>query len=395
MGDGWRRVPLGAVARLDIDPVRVRPGDSYRIAGVLNAGQGVFGRGTIDGTETNYHSLHRLHEGQLVMRKLTAWEGPITTVPPEFDGFFVSPEFPTYTFGSDLDPHFMRLICQRPEFWEAMRLRSTGTVQRRKRVSPSQLLSVEIDLPPLVEQRRIADLFRSLDATVASIRECESRSLTARDAIRQAVFAPHVAASEKSLGDVATWYSGGTPKAGEPTYYGGSIPWAVISDMNDGVLTQTASSISEAGLAAIGGRRAVVGAVLVSMYGSIGRVAMAGVPVATNQAIAWGVFDETRVLAGYGFHWLRHQQAQISALGRGATQRNINRAIIRAFPIPVPPLSEQRIAVALLDSLDAYVVSLRVTRDRQSAVRSQLSSQVLSGGQLIPGSYDRFLDTAS
>ena len=41
MRDGVAIVPLGEVARLDIEKVPVVPGTTYQIAGVLNAGQGI------------------------------------------------------------------------------------------------------------------------------------------------------------------------------------------------------------------------------------------------------------------------------------------------------------------------------------------------------------------
>jgi type I restriction enzyme, S subunit len=83
MREGWRRLPLGKVAVLDIDRVTVESDHSYTVAGVLNAGNGLFPRETIGGSATNYPALYRLHTDQLVMRKLTAWEGPITTVGEE------------------------------------------------------------------------------------------------------------------------------------------------------------------------------------------------------------------------------------------------------------------------------------------------------------------------
>jgi len=168
MREGWRQVPLGDVARLDIERVPVVPTESYRIAGVLNAGRGLFERETIRGDQTNYPVLHRLRAGQLVMRKLTAWEGPITTVSLEFDGLFVSAEFPTFTLGPELFPEYMALVCERPAFWEAMRDRSAGSVQRRKRVNPAELLRIFVDVPPVAEQRRIVDLVGSAAEAVAS-----------------------------------------------------------------------------------------------------------------------------------------------------------------------------------------------------------------------------------
>src|SRR5690348_6196599 len=110
MREGWPAVALSEVARLDVERVPVVPGQMYKVAGVLNAGQGMLERDPIDGSDTNYSVLHRLRVGQLVMRKLSAWEGPITVVPTEFDGHVASPEFPTFSLNeARLLPQSMRL----------------------------------------------------------------------------------------------------------------------------------------------------------------------------------------------------------------------------------------------------------------------------------------------
>jgi type I restriction enzyme S subunit len=186
MREGWSQVRVGDVAHLDVDRLPVTVGETYKIAGVLNAGQGLLEREPIDGSGTNYPALYRLRAGQLVMRKLTAWEGPITVVPPGFDGSFVSPEFPTFTLDQSLiSPEYMRLVCQRPEFWGQMRDRSTGSVQRRKRVSPGQLAQIRFDLPPLSEQRRIVDLIGAVDTAIQESWNEHEAALGAANAVRE------------------------------------------------------------------------------------------------------------------------------------------------------------------------------------------------------------------
>jgi type I restriction enzyme S subunit len=153
----WRRVPLREVMSLDISKVAVIPDAEYAIAGVLIAGRGLFRRPSIHGADTTYERLHQLRAEQLVYRKLTAWEGPITVVPAEFDGAFVSPEFPTFTLDQNrLLPEFMRFVCQMPAFHNEMKSRSKGTAERRGRLNPADLLEIEIDLPTLDDQRRVA-----------------------------------------------------------------------------------------------------------------------------------------------------------------------------------------------------------------------------------------------
>jgi len=165
----WETFALGDVAKLGIDRVRVEPDAEYGMAGLLIAGQGLFRRETIIGRATAYPTLHRLHAGQLVMRKLTAWEGPITTVPDAYDGAFVSTEFPTFTLNQSLLlPEYMRLICQRLDFHAEMKMRSTGTAERRKRLNPDGLLAINVMLPPVRIQLEIVAAIAAIDAAAAS-----------------------------------------------------------------------------------------------------------------------------------------------------------------------------------------------------------------------------------
>jgi len=179
---------------------------------------------------------------------------------------------------------------------------------------------------------------------------------------------------ETTLGEIAEWGSGGTPKAGETAYYSGvTIPWAVIADIQDAPLLTTASTITDAGLAQIG-HMAPADAVLVTMYGTVGRVALTRFSVATNQAIAWGIPNKSAVLPEFLFILLRSHAAKLDSLARGATQRNINRAIIRSLPISLPPLDVQRRIVDLVSALDGHIKSLRA--EAQALTRMTLTAAV-------------------
>ncbi len=170
--------------------------------------------------------------------------------------------------------------------------------------------------------------------------------------------------AESSLGEIASWYSGGTPKAGTAEYYGGDIPWAVIADLTDGPVSTTASTITPEGLAQIGGRVAPAGAILVSMYGTVGRLGVATRPMATNQAIAWAVVDESRALPEYIFAVIASNRNALIALARGATQQNINREILRELRLLLPPVDKQRRIVSVVGVCDDVINRNRGGADR-------------------------------
>lgn len=156
--------PLGDLMHLDIQRCPIDATQTYRGAGVLNAGQGLIDRGKFRGRDTGYSAMNALRANQVVMRKLTAWEGPITVVPEEFDGYLASNEFPTFTLTAGVSRGWVRHVCRTRRLWDEMRSRVTGTVQRRKRLSPDQLLSVSLPIPTFDQQEQAAVALDALEA---------------------------------------------------------------------------------------------------------------------------------------------------------------------------------------------------------------------------------------
>lgn len=192
-----------------------------------------------------------------------------------------------------------------------------------------------------------------------------------------AVFAPPETWRDLTLADVARWSSGGTPKAGTTEYYGGEIPWAVIGDLNDGVVTSTASTITEAGLSNSSAKVVPAGTLLVAMYGSIGKLGMAGIPMATNQAIACAV-PNPDIDPQYLFHYLKSQREDLLRAGKGGAQQNISQTVLRAWSISVPPLDDQRRLAVLLDEIDVRRVSIADRLAAAHAILNRLRAAVLA-----------------
>ncbi len=188
--------------------------------------------------------------------------------------------------------------------------------------------------------------------------------------------------TETTLGDVAEWFSGGTPKAGKPEFYeGGDIPWVVIADLMKTEVYETATCITPAGLSQIGGRLAPVGSVLISMYATVGRPGIALVPVATNQAIAWSIPNSKLIESRFLLLVAQSLEVEISSMARGATQRNINRAMLREFKFLLPPPVEQKRIVDVVSSVDAYIDALQQQADTARNLFSSVCAEVFSANE--------------
>jgi type I restriction enzyme S subunit len=187
--------------------------------------------------------------------------------------------------------------------------------------------------------------------------------------------------SEATLGAVATWGSGGTPRATEASYYGGDIMWAVIGDLTDGLITRTAGTITPLGLANSSAKIVEAGSLLVAMYGaSIGRLGIAGSPMATNQAIAFANGHPGLMGNKFLFWFLRWQRRHLISAGKGAAQPNISQGILKSWRVVVPPLEEQRMIAAVIEErfsrLDQAELLLRGARRRAERMRQALLAAI-------------------
>jgi type I restriction enzyme S subunit len=389
----WETVSLGDVATLDIERVPVRPDDEYRPVGVKIAGQGLFWREAIRGSETNYTTLNRLREGRLVMRKLTAWEGPITTVRPEFDGGYVSSEFPTFALDETrLLPEYMRLVCQRPSFHAEMRMRSTGTAERRNRLKPDDLLSIEIDLPGLDEQAAIVGVVATLDEAIEATRvERETNVHLRRALLSHAVAGLSArAAMSEPLGDLADVTSGiAWSKADERDAVSGVAALRVANVQLDGIdLTELRYVDS----AAAGADKKLLnknGVVLVRTN-TPERVGNAQVVPDAAVGMTYSSFliqvtanseDDAKLVLRFLQSPAIQDAMTARARGRGtsASLTNIPVTWLRTLDVPVASDSDRRELLAPLDHLDELAANVRAEAVRLKALRESLLESLLGG----------------
>ncbi len=114
----------------------------------------------IDGT-TKYFVRK---SGQFIYGKQNLHKGAIGLVPHLYDGFFSTQDIPCFDFHSDCDPNWFLNIFSQKHFYESLENIAAGTGSVR--IHPNELFKVPIPVPPLVEQKKIADILTSVDDTI-------------------------------------------------------------------------------------------------------------------------------------------------------------------------------------------------------------------------------------
>lgn len=380
----WRRVLLGEVATVDIDRVSVETGCTYPVAGVYSEGKGLFARGELAAAETGYRELFRLRAGQLVMRKLTAWEGPVAVVPPAFDGFFASPEFPTFTLQSEqVEPGFVSVLCRQPTFWAALADRATGSVQRRRRVSPQRLLDVPILLPPRAEQRRLAALFDACDAATAAATEVGRSAEGVRTAMREELLGQQEY-ELVPLGEVVDIPSKLVDPGAQPY---ASMPHVGVDRMESWtgrVLPLRTAQEDEV----TSGKHVFAPGDIV--YAKI-RPALAKVALLDIDGLCSADAYPLRVRPGVDAAYLvealltrRFVEQAVARSGRTKMPK-INRSELFRLPVPMPDYDEQRRLASLLGAAGAQGTAAARYADVSRRLFRELGESLLAGGASTQG----------
>jgi type I restriction enzyme S subunit len=186
------RLTMASIATQVRRKVAVEPGKVYPLLGVRWYGKGAFLREEVTSETAKARHYYQVRRGDLVYNRLFAWKASFAVIPPELDGRFVSSEFPLFQIDpTRAIPEFILLVLLRQETIDQVLAESTGSTSvSRNRWREEFFFELDVDLPPIDEQRRRVDALVHFDLYLDSLRaQLESAEL-ARRAVAEAVSAP-------------------------------------------------------------------------------------------------------------------------------------------------------------------------------------------------------------
>ncbi len=158
------------------------------------------------------------------------------------------------------------------------------------------------------------------------------------------------------IDDVGT---GGTPRTGDAASWDGEVLWLtpkeVVRRRAGLFVTQTERTITERGLRTSGARVLAPGTVMLTKRAPVGAVAVAAVPMATNQGfLNFACGPRLRPL--YLAYWLLANRPYLDRVANGSTYPELYKADLFEFEIAVPDLDAQDRAVEFFTSLEFLIL---------------------------------------
>ena len=267
--------------------------------------------------------------------------------------------------------HYYLMYLYRSGYTEGLQHATTGI----RNLDFHTYLEAEIPAASKSEQKETAAILWKLQRTIAT----QDRLIATTRELKQAAMAKlftmgcssevqketeaglmPVSWMLKSIGDMASIGSGGTPSRGSPAYWrNGTIPWVKTGEVDYCVITNTEEKITEEGMAASAAKLYPAGTLLVAMYGqgvTRGKVALLGIDATTNQACAAIRLTTNTVLKEFLFHTLTFNYERLRGLAHGGQQQNLNADLIRSFTVGLPPtIAEQRQIADALTTIDRKI----------------------------------------
>ncbi|WP_420453815.1 restriction endonuclease subunit S [Ilumatobacter sp.] len=282
---------------------------------------------------------------------------------------------------SEADGRFLNELVRSPDGQRFLESHCFTGSTNQIELSCTQLAEMPVVVPPLEEQRRIAEILDTIDETIQATESVIAKLERVRSGLAHSLFGAIEAPSAR-LRDVASLTSGSTPSRSRDDYWNGSIPWVKTGEVRGNVIDGTEELITDRALSECPLDVYRVGTVLVAMYGqgtTRGRVAMLGVPATTNQACA-AITSAPEVLdESYLFEFLKYSYDALRSLSHGSHQENLSTRLVGDFELPVPPLAEQTQVVTVLDSASARLTAEKADLEKLRRARAGLADDLLSG----------------
>jgi len=149
--------------------------------------------------------------------------------------------------------------------------------------------------------------------------------------------------SKVRLGDICEVVTGSTPKTGNESYWDGDIDWITPAELSDDtyLVTESVRKITSEGALKTGLKSFPEGTVILSSRAPIGKVAIAGKKLYCNQGFKNLICSE-RIENTYLFWFLKGNTEYLNNLGRGATFKELSKAIVEGIEINLPPKDVQK-----------------------------------------------------
>ena len=277
----------------------------------------------------------------------------------------------------------------------------SGSTPSRQRVDPKSFYQIRVPLPPLPEQKKIAQVLSTVQRAI----EAQERIIQITSELKKVLMyklftegtrgepqkQTEIGLIPKSwevvkLGKVARIERGkfSHRPRNEPRFYGGDFPFVQTGDIAncDGYIRSHVQTLNEEGLAI--SKMFRKGTILITIAANIGFTGILEFDSACPDSLI-GISPSNRIQTEFLNYYLMTQQSMMDRLAPKGTQKNINIQFLKPWPVPLPDKKEQEEIAAAFGALDQKTRYALVKRQGLQILFHTLLHELMTAGIQVDG----------
>ena len=283
--------------------------------------------------------------------------------------------------------YYMKLI--------AKKLENIASGSTFKAIRKPELEALELRLPPLSEQKKIAQVLSTVDQASEKVGEAIEKTQRLKRGLMHELLTRgigHKEFKETEIGMIPkNWearkiekicidfVSGGTPSTSNKKYWNGEIPWMTSAFITEREIKTGQRYITKEGLRNSATNVVPKDNLVVATRVGIGKAAINRVDLAISQDLTGMIIDKKQAYPDFLYWALTNSETKLRSLAQGSTIKGILREGLGKIKLPLPPLAEQQEIAEILSSVDKRVEALRSKKEKLEKVKKRLMEDLLTG----------------
>lgn len=243
--NAWSIKPVANILEKVSNPVNVNPEMVYHEIGIRSHGKGIFYKEPIFGQELGNKRVFYVEPDCFVVNIVFAWEQAIAKTTTDEKGKIASHRFPMFKPRKDLcDIDYILYLFKSRKGKYLLELASPGGAGRNKTLGQSEFSKLELILPPIEEQKKIAKILFTWEKAIGTTEQLLANSQKQKKALMQQLLTGKKRLLDSNgvrfsgewvhgrLGELCTFKGGSAFKEEYQGHSEGDLPFIKVSDMN-------------------------------------------------------------------------------------------------------------------------------------------------------------------
>jgi len=256
---------------------------------------------------------------------------------------------------------------------------------------------VSVNVPPLSEQKKIAEILSTADDEIQKTDEIISRTERLKKGLMQQLFTKGIGHKKFKKTEIGTipegWKISKLSEVAKvergkfshrprnaPEFYGGDIPFIQTGDVvnSNGKISSYTQTLNEKGLSV--SRLFKKGTIVITIAANIGDTGILQFDSCFPDSLI-GITPSEKIDFIFLEYYLRTQKEYLNSISTQSAQKNINLEKLNPLLVVLPAKDEQRKIADILSSVDEKISVGLKYKDRLSRLKKGLARDLLSGGK--------------